>query len=426
MAYDNTIQAGRSALVRYEFQIPRERERPAHHHGARELSSLAAELSEQCLRHRSSALSRRRTRLPHPRAEYRRRIIPRPAAPGDNPDWMRWNNLGIGFLDQLQYSDAIHAFEQVVKLRPDYADGYINMGLTYIEWEKYSIWRGPPLEKALQLHPDYARALYYLALVERRAGTSGSRSRRSAKGRGTVSTIARRAPRTWHRLLSAARADDAMEQFEALQAIDPDDVAAHYNLAILYRRMGMKEKAAEQAALIRHQANRSRGAHVFARFSPQASGNFDRKRALAHAHRSEAGAADANGPANLSAAVSSSFGVKLRRICFASDRRKFLRSLSRTALVLPFRRYSRPRRSDPAAGAAHTKQKIGPIERSYDAKPAPPPPGPKSPIEGTPLGVSFVDVVKGSGLDVETIYGGVHQEQISFGNHRLRPGLLRL
>ena len=39
------------------------------------------------------------------------------------------------------------------------------------------------------------------------------------------------------------------EQFEALQAIDPDDLAAHYNLAVLYRRMGMKKKAAEQAAL---------------------------------------------------------------------------------------------------------------------------------------------------------------------------------
>ena len=27
--------------------------------------------------------------------------------PGDNADWMRWNNLGIGYLDQLQYADAI-------------------------------------------------------------------------------------------------------------------------------------------------------------------------------------------------------------------------------------------------------------------------------------------------------------------------------
>jgi hypothetical protein len=87
------------------------------------------------------------------------------------------------------------------------------------------------------------------------------------------------------------------------------------------------------------------------------------------------------------------------------DRRKFISSLSRTALVLPF--------ADILALAALQQQeppakpKIGPTERNYDAKPAPPPPGPKSPIEGTPLGVTFVDVVKGSGLDVETTFGGV-------------------
>ena len=88
-----------------------------------------------------------------------------------------------------------------------------------------------------------------------------------------------------------------------------------------------------------------------------------------------------------------------------SDRRKFLGSLSRTALVLPFTdilALAGPQQQD-----TPPKQKTGAIERSYDAKPAPPPPGPKSPIEGTPLGVSFVDVVKGSGLEVETIYGGV-------------------
>jgi hypothetical protein len=89
-----------------------------------------------------------------------------------------------------------------------------------------------------------------------------------------------------------------------------------------------------------------------------------------------------------------------------SGRRKFLRSLSRTALVLPFAdilALAAPQQD----GSQNQKKKIGPIERTYDAKSAPPPPGPKSPIEGTPLGVSFVDVVKGSGLDVETIYGGV-------------------
>jgi hypothetical protein len=86
-------------------------------------------------------------------------------------------------------------------------------------------------------------------------------------------------------------------------------------------------------------------------------------------------------------------------------RRAFLQSLSRTALVLPF--------ADILALAAPLQQgtqeaqkPIGPQERSYDAKPAPPPAGPKSPIEGTPLGISFVDVATEAGLNVKTIYGG--------------------
>jgi len=45
------------------------------------------------------------------------------------------------------------------------------------------------------------------------------------------------------------RPGEAIAQFQALQAIDPDDLAAHYNLAILYRRKGMKAEAAAQAAL---------------------------------------------------------------------------------------------------------------------------------------------------------------------------------
>jgi tetratricopeptide (TPR) repeat protein len=41
----------------------------------------------------------------------------------------------------------------------------------------------------------------------------------------------------------------ALEQFEALQKIDPDDLAAHYNLSILYRRMGNAKEASEQQAM---------------------------------------------------------------------------------------------------------------------------------------------------------------------------------
>jgi hypothetical protein len=41
----------------------------------------------------------------------------------------------------------------------------------------------------------------------------------------------------------------ALEQVEALQEIDPDDLTAHYNLSILYRRVGKMKEAAEQQAM---------------------------------------------------------------------------------------------------------------------------------------------------------------------------------
>src|ERR1700688_870693 len=82
---------------------------------------------------------------------------------------MRWNNLGIAYLDQLQYSDEVRACSEVIKLRPDYPDAYTNVALTEIQWEKYDSARASILP-ALALSPNNARALYYLALLERRAG----------------------------------------------------------------------------------------------------------------------------------------------------------------------------------------------------------------------------------------------------------------
>ncbi|MEO8735271.1 MAG: CRTAC1 family protein [Edaphobacter sp.] len=48
---------------------------------------------------------------------------------------------------------------------------------------------------------------------------------------------------------------------------------------------------------------------------------------------------------------------------------------------------------------------------SYDVQPVPPPPGPQSPITGTPLGLSFVDVAAQSGVNATTIYGGVNKNK---------------
>jgi Flp pilus assembly protein TadD len=246
VAYDNTIQSGRSALVRYQFRIPPDAKGPL---------TVTARVNYRHLRqsYLNNIFGEDHPAYPVVEIASRTRLLSIGAntatAPDqkDNPDWMRWNNLGIACLDELQYADAIHAFEQVVKLRPDYADSYINLGLTNIEWEKYSAARGS-LEKALALNPENARALYYLALVERREGHFDAEI-------ADLQNVVQQYPqsRDARRELGISyyqqhSYEEARQQFAALQAIDPDDVAAHYNLSVLYRRMRMKDKAAEEAA----------------------------------------------------------------------------------------------------------------------------------------------------------------------------------
>lgn len=261
VAYDNTVPAGGSSLVRYQFRLP-----------ARISGDIRITAKVNYRHFRQSYLDNVFGKNDHPlypvvEIASRSRTFhigenhPEPASPEDNPDWMRWNNLGISYLDQFpgvglpivrtgQYSDAIHAFTEVVKLRPDYADGYTNIAVTNIEWEKYESARGA-LEKALSLSPNNARALYYSGLVERRSGHPEQEitDLKKVVEQYPQSRDARRELGISY--YQRHDYDAAREQFEALQQIDPDDLAAHYNLSILYRRMGMKEKAAEQQAMFK-------------------------------------------------------------------------------------------------------------------------------------------------------------------------------
>jgi hypothetical protein len=97
-------------------------------------------------------------------------------------------------------------------------------------------------------------------------------------------------------------------------------------------------------------------------------------------------------------------------------RRGFLKSLSRTALVLPFEevlRLARPafglERPTLQEGQSHNT--MGSERQGYEAQARPAPKGLASPVTGTPLGVQFVDVAKQAGLNVKTIYGGERRNE---------------
>lgn len=244
VAYDNTIQAGRSVLVRYEFRLPASITGAVH---------LTAKVNYRHFRqsYLNSVFGSDHPAYPVVELASCTRIVkigqnsPEPPASTENPDWMRWNNLGIALLDQLQYGEAVDAFTQVIKLRHYYSDAYTNVGLSEILWEKYGSAR-TAIQRALSLDSNSARALYYDGLLQRRAGNT---QKEIADFRKVVEMFPQ--SRDARRELGLAyyqQSEDALaiQQFEALQKIDPDDLSAHYNLSILYRRAGRREEAQDQ------------------------------------------------------------------------------------------------------------------------------------------------------------------------------------
>jgi tetratricopeptide (TPR) repeat protein len=167
--------------------------------------------------------------------------------PADQKEMLRWNNYGIALWGQQQYARAVPVFEKVVAIKPDYVDGYINIALAQFSYEKYE----PALvnlEKALQMSPNNARALFYRSTIRRIQG-------QLAAAEADLKEVIRQYPRLRdaHRELGfiyyqQKKWELARQSYEAVQGVDPDDLAAHYNLMLIYRRLGMKDKAAVQAA----------------------------------------------------------------------------------------------------------------------------------------------------------------------------------
>ncbi|HMF64302.1 MAG TPA: tetratricopeptide repeat protein [Edaphobacter sp.] len=243
-AYNNTIASGRSQIVRYRFKVPADAKSPI---------SVTSKVNYRRFdQHFMDFAMEKHYEMPIVEMSARTRTLtlgnnPPASDPQDNQEWMRWNNYGIAMLDAQQYAESVHAFERVAQMRPDYADALTNIAIANFQWQRYDASRAS-LNKALDLSPHNARALYYLALVERNQGqpdnaiadlrdviTQFPRSRDALRELGFS-------------LYQQHKYDEARVEYEALQSVDPDDLAAHYILSIVYRRLGMKEQASREAA----------------------------------------------------------------------------------------------------------------------------------------------------------------------------------
>jgi len=197
-------------------------------------------------------------------------------APADRPLWQRWNDYGIGLLRKpknSQLRQAEEAFRQVEALGR--GDGALNLARVYLA-------EGRLEEAALALrragtgeHQALPWSIaWFSALVDeqngyleqatttleglldtrfaeaRERGFDFSRDYRALNELGeTLFQRARGARGEARRPVREKLLRDALERFQAALEIDPENVTAHYNLALVYQTLGDSAKAEEHRRL---------------------------------------------------------------------------------------------------------------------------------------------------------------------------------
>ncbi|MBI2263497.1 tetratricopeptide repeat protein [Candidatus Berkelbacteria bacterium] len=63
-----------------------------------------------------------------------------------------YNRLGIIYLEQKNYNDAVSAFQQAIKIDPEVALRHVNLGLAYLGLKKYTLAK-KALERAVAIEP---------------------------------------------------------------------------------------------------------------------------------------------------------------------------------------------------------------------------------------------------------------------------------
>lgn len=250
ISQNNQINSGRSDVARYQFQVPKELQgsmrltaRVRYRRFTRVFSdySLGKSLDYPIVTMAST--------------EYLMRIGDNAAlAPNPNdktamPDWRRWNNYGIALFDQRQYPLAIDAFTQAAVMDEKYrAMALINQALGHLELEQYDE-AARILDAVVKANPTNARALFQQARIFIKRG-------QLEQAESNIRQVLAVYPRDRISLqqlgeLCKIKRDyqGALECFGKILEIDPEDLGAHYNLMLVYRKLGRNEEAKREAKI---------------------------------------------------------------------------------------------------------------------------------------------------------------------------------
>ncbi len=260
-AYNLAITSGRSDLARYKFTIPSDI-------GGK--IKLTAKLQYRRFTRVFQDYSLGKS-IDYPIVEMAKseRVLlvgednkPQPVDPKAVPDWRRWNNYGIALLDQRQFPQAADAFDEVIDA--DFKDykpfALTNKALALMEmggWREADKLVG----KALEIDAENYRAIFQSGRIDRVQSRLNEaednfkkvlekypRDRLTLQQLGELAKIKSDtvAPEERKNQLQIARGF-----YEQVLAIDPEDVSSHYNLIIIYQKLGMREESKKEAVIFK-------------------------------------------------------------------------------------------------------------------------------------------------------------------------------
>ncbi len=165
-------------------------------------------------------------------------------------DRERWNDWGIGLLLQGDLKGAEYAFTRVTAADPEYTDGWLNVARALIQ-EGETDAAKPFIEKAMKINPELGRVHFFQAMAQKADGDYDG-ALAALKKAATMYPRDRVVQNQIGRLDFLKRDyGPAVEAFQRVLAIDPEDVQAHYNLMLCYRGLGDNARMKHEEILFR-------------------------------------------------------------------------------------------------------------------------------------------------------------------------------
>jgi Flp pilus assembly protein TadD len=205
------------------------------------------------------------------------------------PQWKRWNDYGIGLLEQAQYGAAADAFRHASELAPTDSNLLVNAAIAEMRTERFGPEReqlkkaGELLNQALKIAPDNLRARYYQALVFRGLGMLKEAVAELARVAGEYPRDREVQRQFGQTLYSLGRFPEAQTAFEAILGIDPTDASAYQLLSPIYASDGRKREADRAYSLYLQWRDDPRADVIGARFFA-AHPEWAEERVSTHAH----------------------------------------------------------------------------------------------------------------------------------------------